>query len=368
MDRMAVGRRRSTSWRSRAHRRGLAVVQPPDAAEEGAHPRPVTLEHGRRRAGAVAALGHQVLRRHRRARLPRRRPPGVRPRRARPQVAFFPGYPLAVRAGRHGDRRSGRRSSWSPSRPGGAVTSCARRWFASKRRRPMPRGWPASPSSLFPWAFFLVATGLHRSPVPPPRRRRVRVRGAGSAVGRRGRRRRWPPITRLVGVGVVVGVASGSAERRGALTFDGWRPRLDRSRLRRRDAAVVRRSGRARLAWMAFCWIRYGDPIAFSDGPARLEPGRRGAVGAQAGLLRPARGQPGPVLRHAPGAAGCGDHRLRLAMPGGVRGASGSGTALYTAVALGAPAARAAPTSPATAGSPSMAFPVFGLARRAAGT
>lgn len=73
--------------------------------------------------------------------------------------------------------------------------------------------------------------------------------------------------TRLVGVALLAGLVVGVLERRGAF---GERRRwllpvhLDRRRLRPRDAGVVLAAG-GLLGWMAWLWHRFGDPLLFSS-------------------------------------------------------------------------------------------------------
>jgi hypothetical protein len=73
--------------------------------------------------------------------------------------------------------------------------------------------------------------------------------------------------TRLVGLALVVGLAVGVLERRGALVGTRWRylPRsIDRRRLRWRDAGVLL-APLGLLAWCAWLWHRFGDPFVFAS-------------------------------------------------------------------------------------------------------
>jgi Gpi18-like mannosyltransferase len=70
--------------------------------------------------------------------------------------------------------------------------------------------------------------------------------------------------TRLVGLAVVVGLVVGVIERRRVVSpGEGWRPRVDLSRLRTRDAGVLLSlSGLA--AFSAYLWSRFDDPLLFN--------------------------------------------------------------------------------------------------------
>lgn len=69
--------------------------------------------------------------------------------------------------------------------------------------------------------------------------------------------------TRVVGVAVILGMLVLVLERRGALSLDRWRPRVAWRRARRRDLGVLL-AVLGLASFMAFCWARYGDPVAFS--------------------------------------------------------------------------------------------------------
>jgi hypothetical protein len=73
--------------------------------------------------------------------------------------------------------------------------------------------------------------------------------------------------TRLVGVAIVVGLVVGVLEKRGAFSGTRWRvlPRsVDLRRLRRADAAVLL-APLGLVAWSAWLWHRFGDPLLFSS-------------------------------------------------------------------------------------------------------
>jgi Gpi18-like mannosyltransferase len=70
--------------------------------------------------------------------------------------------------------------------------------------------------------------------------------------------------TRLVGLAVVVGLVVGVLERRRVIVRgEGWRPRVDVSRLRPRDAGVLL-SVTGLAAFSAYLWSRFDDPLLFS--------------------------------------------------------------------------------------------------------
>jgi hypothetical protein len=69
--------------------------------------------------------------------------------------------------------------------------------------------------------------------------------------------------TRLVGVAVVVGLVVGVLERRRVVTrTGGWRPAIEWRRLRPGDAGVLLSVG-GLAAWMAYLWQRFDDPMLF---------------------------------------------------------------------------------------------------------
>ena len=73
--------------------------------------------------------------------------------------------------------------------------------------------------------------------------------------------------TRLVGVALVVGLVVGVLEKRGALSGTRWKllPRkVDLRRLRRADLGVLL-ALLGLVAWCAWLWHRFGDPLLFSS-------------------------------------------------------------------------------------------------------
>ncbi|HEV7757918.1 MAG TPA: hypothetical protein VGO78_02975 [Acidimicrobiales bacterium] len=74
-------------------------------------------------------------------------------------------------------------------------------------------------------------------------------------------------FTRPVGIAVVVGLALRTLERRGALTRPGWLgvpTRISLGRVRPRDAGVLLSIG-GLAAYAGFLWAEYGDPFLFSE-------------------------------------------------------------------------------------------------------
>jgi hypothetical protein len=176
-------------------------------------------------------------------------------------VAFFPLYPAAVRSVAVVVGETGPALQLVTFACGLALSVVLYGWFRARVGR-SAAGWALAAILLFPWSFFLVAAGypealfllLAVSAFVLVERDRPLLAGV---VGT------FAALTRVVGVGVVVGLAVRIVERRGALSFDGWRPRLDRTRLQRGDWGVLL-AGSGLAIWMAFCWVRYGDPLAFS--------------------------------------------------------------------------------------------------------
>lgn len=176
-------------------------------------------------------------------------------------VAFFPGYPALVRAvtGVTGD--VGLSAILATLGAGLALALVANRWFSGAVGEEGGR-WATAALFLFPWSFVIVAAGYSEALfllaamgaftlVEADRPVAAGIVGAVASA------------TRAVGIGVVVGLMVLMLQRRGALSRRGWRPVVDWSRLRRRDAGVLLSAGGVG-AWMVFCWVRYGDPVAFS--------------------------------------------------------------------------------------------------------
>lgn len=177
------------------------------------------------------------------------------------RVAFFPGYPRLVGAVSTLTGDTATSLMVVTFAAGLGLALVLHRWFLERVGAEAAR-WALWSVLLFPWGYFLVATGYgdalfllcavgafrlleHDRPV---------AAGVLGAVA---------TVTRPVGVALVIGLVVRAAERRCALSVDGWRPRLDVRRLRRCDVGVLLAAS-GLLGYMAFCWVRYGDPVAFS--------------------------------------------------------------------------------------------------------
>lgn len=176
-------------------------------------------------------------------------------------VAFFPGYPLAVRAVSTLVGDTALAQILVTFLAGLALTIVLHGWYAG-RLTPESARLATAATFLFPWAFFLVAAGYSEALfvlcavgafalLDDDRPLAAGVVGAVASA------------TRFVGVALIVGLAIRAVERRGALGLSGWRPCIDWSKLRRADAGVLV-SVTGLGAFMMLCWIRYGQPLAFS--------------------------------------------------------------------------------------------------------
>lgn len=176
-------------------------------------------------------------------------------------VAFFPGYPLLARGVRVVVGSTGLALILVTFLSGLALVPLVYSWFQS-RLGSRAAAWALASMLLFPWSYFLVATAYSEALfllcavgafVLVERDRPIAAGLVGALAA----------ATRSIGIGVIIGLALRVAERRGALSFDGWRPHLDRSRLRPGDAGVLL-AVIGLVAWIVFCWARFGDPLAFS--------------------------------------------------------------------------------------------------------
>ena len=176
-------------------------------------------------------------------------------------VAFFPGYPLVVGAVDRLVGEIGLALVLVTLAAGAVLVQVLYRWLRLQTSA-AAAGCAVAVTLLYPWSYVLIAAGYsdalflaltvasfllveHDRPV---------LAGLVGALA---------TATRLAGVGLLIGLALRVAERRGALRFDGWRPHLDRSKLHRPDAGVLLAASGI-VAWMAFCWVRYASPVAFS--------------------------------------------------------------------------------------------------------
>ena len=227
--------------------------------EEGLHPRFTTLRHGdevlgpwlywdSKYFGAIAEHGYP------------KEDVTVYRQRGQSRIAYFPLYPAAARVVAEVVGDTGLGLVLVTFVSGLALAQILYHWFRLKVGA--AAGWALAVMLLFPWSYVLIAAGYsdalflllvvaafvlveHDRPI------------AAGLVGA------LASLTRLAGVGLLIGLVIRVAERRGALSFDGWRPHLDHSKLRPRDGGVLL-AGTGLLAWMGFCWARYGSPVAFS--------------------------------------------------------------------------------------------------------
>ena len=180
-------------------------------------------------------------------------------------VAFFPGYPITIRG-------VGRAIDNVPL--GGILTTIACGFLAvvlfwrwCGRFLPRSAAWLALAAlALYPYSWYLYGAvygdalfllAALTAFVLLEQDRPVLAGLAGAAA----------TGTRAVGIAVVAGLVVGVLERRGA--FEGrWRwelpRRIDIRRLRRVDYGVLLAVG-GLVAWSAWLWHRYGDPLLFSS-------------------------------------------------------------------------------------------------------
>jgi hypothetical protein len=180
-------------------------------------------------------------------------------------VAFFPGYPLAMRyLGRVvGDDAIAGMALTAASGLGSALVFW--RWCRS-RMTPRAAAIALLVLLVYPYSYylyglvyadaaFLLATLLA---FWSEERDRPLVAGLAGAVA---------TFTRPVGIAVVVGLVVRSLERRGVLARPRWMGLPTRLRLRSvrwRDGLVLL-SASGLAAYMWFLWRRFGDPLLFSE-------------------------------------------------------------------------------------------------------
>ena len=180
-------------------------------------------------------------------------------------VAFFPGYPLLVRfVGRAIDNVA-LGGILVTIGCGFAAVCCYWRWCAARLPRAQAVGALAA-LALYPYAwylygavygdalFLLAAVGAFLL----VERDQALLAGVVGAVA---------TATRLVGIALVLGLVVAVLERRGAFSGTRWRllpRRVDLRRLRRADAGVLV-APLGLVAWTAWLWHRFGDPLLFSS-------------------------------------------------------------------------------------------------------
>jgi hypothetical protein len=181
-------------------------------------------------------------------------------------VAFFPGYPLVVRAVSHVTGNTPLAGVLTTIVCGALAFGAFGRWCRD-RLDPAETLTAVLCLALYPYAYYLfgVMYGdalfllLALAAFLAFERDHLLLAGVAGAAA---------TATRFVGLAVVVGLVVGVLERR-AVVHDAERGRwfrIDRSRLRDlrpRDAGVlVSLAGIG--AWCAYLWQRFGDPLAFS--------------------------------------------------------------------------------------------------------
>ena len=180
-------------------------------------------------------------------------------------VAFFPAYPLAVRALTRvvgDDVLAGMAVTWST---GLGVALLFGRW-CRERLAPVARNTAVVLLIAFPYAWFLYgsiyADALFLAAVLGAftllELDRPWLAGLVGAVA---------TAARPIGVALVLGLVVLALERRGALKFSKGRFRVPigvhLERLRWRDAGVLASLG-GLGAWCTYLWVRFGDPFAFA--------------------------------------------------------------------------------------------------------
>jgi hypothetical protein len=177
------------------------------------------------------------------------------------RIAYFPGYPLVARAAGAlvGDVPLGMIAVTFASGLGAAVVF--NRWLRAHTEAG-PRTCALLALLLFPWAFFLVATGYSDALflltslgafVLMEEDRPVAALASGFVA----------TLTRPVGGAVTVGLLLIAVQRRRARRAEEGRDGSARSWVGAPELAAVASIG-GLLCFMAFCWTSYGHPLAFS--------------------------------------------------------------------------------------------------------
>ena len=174
-------------------------------------------------------------------------------------IAFFPGYPLAMRAVGVVTGNA-LLAGILVSLAGGVATAAL---FASwlRERVSAAAAWTAlALLAVYPFTFFLAgavyAEGLFVASILAAfvllERGHPVLAGLAGAV---------TTATRHVGLAVVAGLALRALERRGGFERGWWRP--DLRRLRPADFGVLLSLGGI-AAFAVYCWLTYDDPLAFA--------------------------------------------------------------------------------------------------------
>jgi hypothetical protein len=177
-------------------------------------------------------------------------------------VAFFPGYPMPVRAF-GGVLDNTQLAGIVITIVCGAAALVAFYAWCRDRLDPAPAATALLCLALYPYAYYLYGAMYGDALfllcvllafLAFERDHFVLAGLAGAAA----------TATRLVGVAVVVGLVVGVLERRRAVTWEaGRRPQLHLGRLRRGDAGVLL-SVAGLAGWSLYLWSRFGDPLLFS--------------------------------------------------------------------------------------------------------
>jgi hypothetical protein len=179
-------------------------------------------------------------------------------------VAFFPGYPLAVRTVGGAIDNLPLGGTVVTVAAGIGVLALFWRWCTARMARPAALA-ALGALALYPYAWYLYGAvyGDALFVVTVLAAFTLLERDAPILAGLVGIA---ATATRLVGVALLVGLVVGVLERRGAFEEGRWHlPRRVSLRcLRPRDAGVALAAG-GLLAWMAWLWHRFGDPFLFSS-------------------------------------------------------------------------------------------------------
>ncbi len=177
-------------------------------------------------------------------------------------VAFFPAYPLAMRTVGDVIDNSPLAGILVTIACGAGALVAFHRWCRD-RLTPSAALTAVACLALYPYAYYLYgavygdALFLLSALVAflAFERDHLVVAGLAGAVA---------TGTRLVGIAVVVGLVVGVLERRRAVALDeNRRPRLHLSRLRPTDATVLLSVG-GLVAFSAYLWSRFDDPLLFN--------------------------------------------------------------------------------------------------------
>lgn len=181
---------------------------------------------------------------------------------AQSPVAFFPGYPLAVRA-LTGIFDNAQLAGIALTIVCGAAALVAFHVWCRDRLDPPAATTAVLCLALYPYAYYLYGVMYGDAlfllcvllAFLAFERDHLLLAGLAGAAA---------TATRLVGVAVVVGLVVGVLERRQVVTWGSdRRPQLHLGRLHPRDGWVLL-SASGLVAWSLYLWNRFGDPLLFS--------------------------------------------------------------------------------------------------------